>query len=139
MDLQNKIISYEIKIDSYKASVIALYSKSLNTATIRRELVIAHPKLSLEDEDTNAAGDAALTISIPEERTIYLLFDKTFTIGNLHHECIHITSFLFSLIQTTHDDSTDEVFAYLSDSIFSEIYDAVLTKFKLPKKSFLSN
>jgi len=129
-------LSYTIDISTYKAKVILVYSPKQNVTELCAQILKAH---NLPDEGpNNDGGDGAVTITLSEDRLVYIVMDKNSDISMLHHECIHAATYLFYLIQTNHNQSTDEVFAYLSDTLFTECYKMLLGQFKIPKKSFLT-
>lgn len=135
-EIHKDIFTYSISIGTYKATVVLVYSAKLTVAQLCTEVYKMH---SLPEEGpNNEGGDGAVTLVIPEERLIYMILDKNSDISMLHHECIHIATNLFYLIQTPHTQITDEVFAYLSDTIFTDCYKMLLSNFKIPRKSFLT-
>lgn len=135
--LSQKIESYDISIGTYLSDIKVLYSKTLSVSDIQKVLYQTAEGFNPDDID-DSTGTAAVTIARPDERCVYLLLDKKTTVNTLHHECIHVVMFLFSFIQTNHTFDTDEVFAYLSEAIFTEIYKALTEKFHINKKTFLT-
>lgn len=133
--MKTNISSYKMDFQTYASSVTMYYSPTLPVAKIYEEIA---KKYGIPGGNSiNESGDGALTITLPSIRKIFIILDKDSDVATLHHECIHAASSLFSMIQTSHIDATEEVFAYLSETIFASSYRTLIGKMGANKKSFL--
>lgn len=58
---------------------------------------------------------------------IFLFFTDDFYSGTLAHECVHIVFYIFERLGIKISSDSEEVFAYLMDTVYSYVYDTCKT------------
>lgn len=122
--------------DALQCTLIVYFHDELSLTEVCERVTKRLPCLKNYDISADE-GDGAVTVTVNDQRTAYLLINKRITVGILHHESIHITTHSFSLTGSSHSDETDELYAYHSQLVFEFLLQTVMEKFKVPKEDLL--
>lgn len=77
----------------------------------------------LKECNSENIDDCAAFVFSTGNSNIFLFFTKEFYLGTLAHECIHIIFYIFERLGIKISNDSEEVFAYLMDTLYSYIYD----------------
>ena len=131
-----KIQYHRTCFHSLQYEIVTIYKKDASITDIVNEAIKDFPELGFMTED-QYSGAGAITILPPNSsRTIYMIYGEDLTYDIVAHESIHATSFSFYLVQTQHNEQTEEIYAYNFQSILIEITRVLLDEFKIDKELF---
>lgn len=128
--LKVQVIDYN---EVYPFRLIIAYKKDGNFIQMLNELIPDYPELKEglgEMEDTILA----FTYCIGNTGNIFLFVTEDVAIDILVHECVHIASRVFEATGSYINEETEELYAYLLEYIFREVYRTLTNTFKVKMK-----
>ncbi len=113
-----------------------IYGKNMELKDIVDEVSRDNKDLNCLRDDKWLESIEAFVYNDEDSTDIYLFLKDSITLDTLLHECIHITSRIFDIMDSKLNSSTEEFFAYITQYMFKECCKVISNDFKLKLKVY---
>lgn len=134
--MTRKIKRCTIPYDHFKKDLEIWYSSTLTIREMDEYVCDMYPDENDQSDILVSGTLGALTI-VNDGMPVIVLFNKGVTMNIIVHESIHISQAFFCNVGSQHNEQTDELYAYATEKIFTDIVNTLVNKFKIPKSSLL--